>query len=204
MSVHKARCDVCKKSIVGVRYKCANCRDYDLCEQCENLPNSHLGDHLFLKIKTPLPTYGYHPPLPILYNAIPPSNDQGSRGDAYRCENCRNVMTLSTCDVGSCSRCSGFMPSGSDTFCRSCSLQLELCYQCGGAIEQVSVENLDKQIAKLDADVVMYENMSPTLKGAFVKQNQREREELMKRKELKPKSREQLLAEALDSRKRQK
>jgi hypothetical protein len=36
---------------VGIRYKCAVCADFDLCEDCESLNESH--DHPFLKIKNP-------------------------------------------------------------------------------------------------------------------------------------------------------
>lgn len=44
-------CDECgKKNIEGVRYKCAVCADFDLCEQCEATSNH---DHPLLKIKHP-------------------------------------------------------------------------------------------------------------------------------------------------------
>lgn len=41
---------------VGIRYKCVNCEDYDLCSTCET-KNVHNPTHLFLKIKRPIP---YH------------------------------------------------------------------------------------------------------------------------------------------------
>ena len=42
-------CDECQcNPIVGVRYKCAVCPDFDLCEKCEA---STTHDHPFLKIK---------------------------------------------------------------------------------------------------------------------------------------------------------
>lgn len=40
--------------IRGVRYKCANCVDFDLCEMCEGA-NSHINTHVFLKIRIPIP-----------------------------------------------------------------------------------------------------------------------------------------------------
>ncbi|CAO0797914.1 unnamed protein product [Mucor circinelloides] len=40
--------------IRGVRYKCANCVDFDLCEMCEGA-NSHVNTHVFLKIRIPIP-----------------------------------------------------------------------------------------------------------------------------------------------------
>ncbi|XP_076351024.1 uncharacterized protein LOC143247215 isoform X4 [Tachypleus tridentatus] len=46
-------CDSCKKVVQGVRFKCWNCPNYDLCEKCESLPNIHDEDHLFLNIKKP-------------------------------------------------------------------------------------------------------------------------------------------------------
>jgi len=40
--------------IRGVRYKCANCVDYDLCSACE-AQDVHIKTHLFLKIRIPFP-----------------------------------------------------------------------------------------------------------------------------------------------------
>lgn len=46
-------CDGCNMSpLVGIRYKCSDCPDYDLCEQCE-ARGTH-SRHLFLKITRPL------------------------------------------------------------------------------------------------------------------------------------------------------
>jgi hypothetical protein len=67
---HEATCDVCQQQIRGIRYKCSNCPDYDLCEACEalNLEKSlHDPDHLFLKIYRPI-SPGMRNTLPILYS----------------------------------------------------------------------------------------------------------------------------------------
>jgi len=34
--VHDALCNYCQKQIVGVRYKCSVCPDFDMCESCKN------------------------------------------------------------------------------------------------------------------------------------------------------------------------
>jgi hypothetical protein len=44
-------CGICP--IIGTRYKCAECNDYDLCEACEQ-KGIH-DHHYFLKMKKPLP-----------------------------------------------------------------------------------------------------------------------------------------------------
>eukprot|EP01134_Creolimax_fragrantissima_P006104 CFRG6104T1 len=54
--VHRGiTCNTCTVSpIRGVRYKCANCVDYDICELCES-NNRHTKTHAFLKIRIPIP-----------------------------------------------------------------------------------------------------------------------------------------------------
>ena len=47
------KCDQCKKyPIVGCRYKCSVCPNFDFCEDCEK-KYSHLHNHAFFKINTP-------------------------------------------------------------------------------------------------------------------------------------------------------
>ncbi|CAI2183287.1 17506_t:CDS:2 [Funneliformis geosporum] len=50
--VHPAYCNVCNKYIVGIRYKCGHCDNYDICSNCET--SNHNRDHVFIKIKSPI------------------------------------------------------------------------------------------------------------------------------------------------------
>ena len=53
LSIHeRITCDGCEKHpIIGIRYKCLACYDYDLCDSCENSLNH---PHPMIKIKTPM------------------------------------------------------------------------------------------------------------------------------------------------------
>ncbi|CAG8645191.1 18702_t:CDS:10, partial [Acaulospora morrowiae] len=69
------RCDGCGKPINGVRYKCANCSDFDLCGNCEASPaNKHNPDHVFIKFRRPVPSplSATTPLLPNFYSSSEP------------------------------------------------------------------------------------------------------------------------------------
>ncbi|KAL4885869.1 hypothetical protein BJY04DRAFT_205151 [Aspergillus karnatakaensis] len=54
----QARKDGCgAMPIQGIRYRCANCIDYDLCETCEAM-QVHIKTHLFYKVRIPAPFLG--------------------------------------------------------------------------------------------------------------------------------------------------
>ena len=71
--VHRrVTCDSCNVTpIRGIRYRCANCHDYDLCEQCEAM-QIHIKTHLFYKIRVPAPYLGTsRQPEPVWYPGKP-------------------------------------------------------------------------------------------------------------------------------------
>lgn len=57
--VHRGvTCNSCgAMPIQGIRYRCANCVDFDLCESCESL-QVHMKTHLFYKVRIPAPFLG--------------------------------------------------------------------------------------------------------------------------------------------------
>lgn len=73
--VHRGTsCNSCHDIIRGVRYSCANCVDYDLCEQCES-QNRHTKTHVFLKIRIPTSGAGARSVLPLWYPGNPESEN---------------------------------------------------------------------------------------------------------------------------------
>ncbi|KFY33301.1 hypothetical protein V494_07714 [Pseudogymnoascus sp. VKM F-4513 (FW-928)] len=56
--VHRGTlCNACGVvPIRGIRYRCANCADYDLCESCES-QGHHYRTHVFYKIRVPISNY---------------------------------------------------------------------------------------------------------------------------------------------------
>ncbi|WVN85881.1 uncharacterized protein L203_101033 [Cryptococcus depauperatus CBS 7841] len=49
-SVHAATCDLCNLTIVGVRWKCLNCPDWDSCGNCASSLNQNHPGHSFVKL----------------------------------------------------------------------------------------------------------------------------------------------------------
>lgn len=71
--VHRGvTCNSCNSMpIKGIRYRCSNCVDFDLCEQCEAL-QTHPKTHLFYKVRIPAPYLGHsRQPQPVWYPGRP-------------------------------------------------------------------------------------------------------------------------------------
>ncbi|CZT44481.1 uncharacterized protein RSE6_04653 [Rhynchosporium secalis] len=70
--VHRGcACNSCNMlPIRGIRYRCANCADYDLCEGCES-QGLHIKTHIFYKIKVPAPSFGPRHIQPVWYSGDP-------------------------------------------------------------------------------------------------------------------------------------
>lgn len=55
---HAAICDYCDQNIRGIRFKCMNCLDFDLCEECEKSKyvqlKGHNQAHILLKLYYPI------------------------------------------------------------------------------------------------------------------------------------------------------
>ncbi|KAK2590837.1 hypothetical protein QQS21_011474 [Conoideocrella luteorostrata] len=70
--VHRGcQCNSCGMvPIRGVRYRCANCADFDLCETCE-AQGVHHKTHIFYKIKVPAPPFGPRQMQPVWYTGDP-------------------------------------------------------------------------------------------------------------------------------------
>jgi len=63
--IHSAFCDRCDEKIIGIRWKCFDCNDFDFCNSCylvangiENFKN-HKKDHQFGKIENPNNTQSF-------------------------------------------------------------------------------------------------------------------------------------------------
>eukprot|EP00124_Ichthyophonus_hoferi_P005464 Ihof_evm1s799 gene=Ihof_evmTU1s799 len=90
-------CDICDMPVVGPRYKCTICHNYDLCQKCEN---RHNPQHILLKINQPLtsareinmclrPNRRIPPPVrevditPLLYEPSAPPDPTASSASHY-------------------------------------------------------------------------------------------------------------------------
>ncbi|XP_071816284.1 uncharacterized protein [Apostichopus japonicus] len=66
-------CNVCRTSpVCGLRYMCANCIDFDVCERCEPVVN-HDKTHVFVQIRRPIPPLAS--PRSALFKPLYPGKD---------------------------------------------------------------------------------------------------------------------------------
>ncbi|KAI1324779.1 EF-hand [Xylariaceae sp. FL0255] len=71
-NVHRGcQCNGCGMvPIRGIRYRCANCPDFDLCEVCES-QGVHFKTHVFYKVRVPAPPFGQRQIQPSWYPGDP-------------------------------------------------------------------------------------------------------------------------------------
>ncbi|KAJ7751215.1 hypothetical protein DFH07DRAFT_745724 [Mycena maculata] len=117
-------CDMCDNVIEGIRHKCLDCADYDLCTPCiaSGSAERHNPFHEFLEIKEPgrvivhtvysgdgerdTPAPARPPPAapqpqaeeqPVIHFATCNLCDSRIRGDRYKCADCPDFDTCSNC-----------------------------------------------------------------------------------------------------------
>ncbi|EPE08192.1 zz type zinc finger domain-containing protein [Ophiostoma piceae UAMH 11346] len=112
---HNAICDGCEVFITGVRYKCMQCPDWDLCSDCINSADKTHAEHRFVPVFEPLPeipvaakSTKFAAPANALHTGIycdgphcagPNSNYRYIVGDRYKCAVCHNKDFCATCEA---------------------------------------------------------------------------------------------------------
>jgi Zinc finger, ZZ type len=84
-------CDGCDKTVIGNRYKCASCPDYDLCETCHaDVDIHHDARHAFYQLKWPIRRDQRHrlvPHAPLYDNTVKLAALSGEH-DGFYCDGC--------------------------------------------------------------------------------------------------------------------
>jgi len=111
---HPAFCDYCQQQIVGVRYRCSMCANFDLCQSCIELsrPAVHDTSHLFLRIEQP--TFPQASGAPGEFTSFPSVADRSSLvhngvtcsvcsqaviGVRYECQKCFGYNLCEACEA---------------------------------------------------------------------------------------------------------
>jgi next to BRCA1 gene 1 protein len=103
--VHAATCDGCDKTIVGVRYKCQVCPDWDYCSDCIDIAPVGHASHRFAPIYEAIPMHfirhSQGPTHHGIYCDGPLCTSSGGyiRGIRYKCAVCNDVDFCANCEA---------------------------------------------------------------------------------------------------------
>jgi hypothetical protein len=156
LTTHKGIiCDHCKaKDFSGVRFRCLDCPNFDLCDNCINFTDIHNSNHSFQQIKEPVEVdIKTVPHNGVTCNKCRKSNFTGNR---FACTHCKKVNYCEEChkdysyiekhhfnhifvrisDIVSdphenvkCNHCQWINFKGKRYSCKSC-LEFDLCEYC--------------------------------------------------------------------------
>ncbi|KAI9710687.1 MAG: hypothetical protein M1820_002520 [Bogoriella megaspora] len=101
---HAATCDSCDKTIFGVRHKCLNCPDYDLCSECfkgaQHFHNGHRFAPLYETLSAPRSNsvrhYGIYCDGPMCSSSDYQTYISGIR---YKCAVCHDFDLCANCEA---------------------------------------------------------------------------------------------------------
>lgn len=101
---HSAICDGCDKKILGVRYKCLNCPDWDYCSECHKSASQIHPRHRFAPLYEPIPEprgvnfthTGIYCEGPLCTSKPRPTYIQGVR---YKCAVCNDTDFCASCEA---------------------------------------------------------------------------------------------------------
>ncbi|GAA5910599.1 hypothetical protein JCM6882_001036 [Rhodosporidiobolus microsporus] len=104
LAVHPATCDMCEKSIVGVRYKCIDCPDYDVDAECYEITHAVHPHHTFVAVSDPKDLKMKSVPnAQVLHRNVicDGCNRSPLRGVRYRCmhPNCPDFDLCESCEA---------------------------------------------------------------------------------------------------------
>ncbi|CAG0899056.1 unnamed protein product [Darwinula stevensoni] len=96
------RCDSCRGPVRGSRYKCLQCRDFNLCSTCEASGTKH-SQHSFIRLPSRMSDVRLTPDLDGIIGAIHPgvtcsSCSNGVKGGRFKCLVCPQYDLCSKCE----------------------------------------------------------------------------------------------------------